>query len=244
VRSDVRALLDDLVADQPDPAVGLDRLIARGRRRTRMRAAAVGTVGLTVAVGLIAGVLALRPGQTPGNLPPLEQPSASQAASTGRPPGSTEKSRELASQLDRLAPEIDHIPGAQRSDAEDFAADGSPERHLSAESIWTYPVANGQNMVNISVEVGTAHGVPPVCDGMTPGINKCTEVRRLPGGSTAYIHNYTAAGGHQYEVRLMRPDGTWVYVGSGAQMPPGSSHDAALPADRVLEIAQGITVGP
>jgi hypothetical protein len=113
--------------------------------------------------------------------------------------------------------------------------------------MWTYPATDGENQVGISVEVGTAHNVPPVCDGMTQGINKCTDVRRLPGEVTAYIHNYphdNAVGGHSYEVRLVRSDGTWVYVGSTAQMPPGSTHDAPLPADRVLEIAQGITVQP
>ena len=252
MRTEVRALFDDLVVDQPDPAVDLDRLIARGRRRGRIRTAAVGAVGLTLAAGLTGGVLALRPGQAPDNVSPVGQPSASESVST-RSTGSlpqafqvrsTEKSNELASQLERLAPELDQIPEAQKSNGELFRPDGSPDRHLSAESVWTYPVADGRNMVAFSVEVGTAHGVPPVCDGMTPGVNQCTEVRRLPGGSTAYIHNYTAAGGHQYEVRLVRSDGTWVYVASTAQKPPGSTHDAPLPADRVLEIAQGITVEP
>jgi hypothetical protein len=242
-------LLDDLTADQPEPTHDLDRLIARGRRRSRIRTAALGALGLTLAVGLTGGVLALRPDVS--DPPGAGQPSSSASAASKTPPASagrlphafkretTEKSKELASLLQRLAPEIRQIPGAQESNEELFRPDGSAAGHLSAESVWTYRVAG--NMVSLSVEVGAAHEVPPVCEGMTPGVNKCTEVRRLPNGSTAYIHNYTAGGGHHYEVRLVRPDNTWVYVGSSARMPPGSTHDAPLSAARVLEVAQRIT---
>jgi hypothetical protein len=250
VKTTVRNLLDDLTADQPEPTDDLDRLIARGRRRSRIRTAALGAVGLTLAVGLTVGVLALRPGAS--DLPVAPQPSSSAPASTTTPPASagqaftsetTEKSRELGNLLRRLAPEIGQIPGAHQSNGERLGSDGSAA-HLSADSTSKYRVGDLWNFVNLSVEVGTAGQVPPVCEGMTPGVNKCTEVRRLPNGSTAYIHNYTAAGGHQYEVRLVRPDNTWVYVGSGADMPPGSTHDAPLSAARVLEVAQQITTQP
>ena len=252
--TNVRGLLDDLTVGQPEPTADLDGLIARGRRRSRIRSAAVGTLGLTLAVGLTGGVLAWRPGVS--DLPVSGQPSSSAPASTTTPSASagslpqvftsktTEKSKELASLLQRLAPEIGQIPGAQESSGELFRPDGSAARHLHAESVWTYRVADGSNIVSFTVEVGTPRRVPPVCDSMTPGVNKCTEVRRLPNGSTAYIHNYTAAGGHHYEVRLVRPDKTWVYVGSSAQMPPGSTHDAPLSAARVLEVAQQITTQP
>jgi hypothetical protein len=247
VRTEVRTLLDELAGDQPEPAVDLDRLIARGRRRNRIRTTAFGVASITLAAGLAAGVLTLRPGGPDAVQPAGPQPTPT--VSAGSFPGasqqrSTAKSTELADQLRSLAPEIDRIPGAQKSDAERFGPDGTPAGHLSAESIWTYPAADGQNMVGLHVEVGVAHNVPPVCDGMAPGVNKCSEVRRLGDGSTAYIHNYTAVGGHQYEVRLVRPDGTWVYVGSVAQKPAGSTHDAPLPAERVLDIAQRITVVP
>ncbi|TCN35262.1 hypothetical protein EV644_11655 [Kribbella orskensis] len=254
MKATVRSMLDDLTADQPEPTDDLDRLIARGRRRSRIRTAALGALGLTLAVGLTGGVLALRPSVS--DPPGAGQPSSSASATTRTPSASigpvpqaftsetTEKSKELASLLQRLAPEIGQIPGAQESDGELLRPDGSAAGRLSAESVWTYRVGDVWNMVNLSVEVGTVHQVPPVCDGMKPGVNKCTEVRRLPNGSTAYIHNYTAAGGHQYEVRLVRHDNTWVYVGSGAQMPPGSTHDAPLSAARVLEVAQQITTQP
>ncbi|MFC5265874.1 hypothetical protein ACFPJ1_27490 [Kribbella qitaiheensis] len=250
MKTTVRSLLDDLTADQPEPTDDLDRLIARGRRRSRIRTAALGAVGLTLAVGLTGGVLALRPGAS--NLPVAPPPSSSAPASTTTPPASagpaftsetTEKSRELGNLLQRLAPEIGQIPGAHQSNGERLSPDGSAA-HLSADSTSKYRVGDLWNFVNLSVEVSTARQVPPVCDGMTPGVNKCTEVCRLPNGSTAYIHNYTAAGGHHYEVRLVRPDNTWVYVGSGADMPPGSTHDAPLSAARVLEVAQQITTQP
>jgi hypothetical protein len=239
-------LLDELTADQPEPTDDQDDLIARGRRSSRIRRAAVGALGLTLAVGLTAGVLALRPNVS--DPPVASQPASSAPAPVTTPLASFEnkttgKSKQLARLLQRLAPEIDQIPGAGTSSGETVYPDGSAARHLHAEAGWTYRVGNLMNIVNLTVEVGTAHLVPPVCDGMGATVNKCTEVRRLGDGSTAYIHNYTP-GGHQYEVRLVRPDGTWVYVGSGAQMPPGSTHDAPLSAARVLEIAQQITIQP
>lgn len=253
MKTTVRTMLDDLTADQPEPTDDLDRLIARGRRRSRTRTAAVGALSLTLAVGLTGGVLALRSG---GHDQPIAgQPSSSAPASTTPPPESflaqnsyktktTERSKELAGLLQRLAPEIGQLPGAQVSSHELFRPDGSAAGHLHAEGVWTYRVADESNMVSLTVDVGAAGRVSRVCDGMTPGVNQCTEVRHLPNGSTAYIHNSTAQGGHQYSVRLVRPDGTWVYVGSGAQMPPGSTHDSPLSAARILEVAQQITTQP
>jgi hypothetical protein len=77
-----------------------------------------------------------------------------------------------------------------------------------------------------------------------PPAHRCSEVRTLADGSTAFIRAFTALGGHQHEVRLVRPNGTQVYVGAGAQMPPGSTHDSLIGRDRVVEIAQQITVTP
>lgn len=239
--TDLRQLLDELTVDQPDPADDLERLITRGRRRGRIRTAAAGALCVTLAAGLTAGLLALRPGT--GDLPAAAgTPSMRPIAETE----STERSKALLQQLETLAPEIGRQPGAQLFDLELSASrpDGSPLRLIRAGSVWRYPVGGRQNIVDLTVEVGAAGDVPPVCDGMEPGVNRCTEVRHLPGGSTAYIHHGTAVGGHQYDVRLVRPDGLWVYVGSGAQMPPGSTHDALVGASRVLEIAQRITARP
>jgi hypothetical protein len=81
--------------------------------------------------------------------------------------------------------------------------------------------------------------------GSTPPLARrgCSEVRTLADGSTAFIRDSTALGGHQYSVRLVRPNGTQVFVFSGAQMLPGSTHEL-IGRDRVVEIAQQITVTP
>jgi hypothetical protein len=77
------------------------------------------------------------------------------------------------------------------------------------------------------------------------GPEHCTDIRQLADGSTAYLHEYDVPrGGHSYDVRLVRADKVEVYVGSGASIPPGDSHRAPLSLERVLEIAQAITVMP
>jgi hypothetical protein len=158
---------------------------------------------------------------------------------------STARSQALAAHLTQLAPEITRTPGAVRNDAEDLKADGTARGHLWAAALWTYPLGPGDDLVHLVVEVATGSGrVPRVCDGMdAPPGRRCSEVRALADGS-AFIHDYTALGGHQHEVRLVRSNGTQVYVGAGAQMLPGSTHDSVIAGDRVLEIAQQITVTP
>jgi hypothetical protein len=161
---------------------------------------------------------------------------------------SNARSQALAAQLTQLAPEITRRPGAVRNDAERLTPDGTPVGHLWAAAYWTYPAASDSatDIVDLVVEVATGSGrVPRVCDGMdAPPGRRCSEVRTLADGSTAFIHDYTALGGHQHGVRLVRPNGTQVYVGSGAQILPGSTHDSLISGDRVLEIAQQITVTP
>jgi hypothetical protein len=159
---------------------------------------------------------------------------------------STARSQALAAQFVQVAPEITQIPGAVLGDAEILNMDGTPLGHLWAGALWTYPADLGTNSVDLTVQVTTDWWpVPRVCDGMdAPPAHRCSEVRTLADGSTAFIRDSTALGGHQYDVRLVRPDGTQVYVGSGAQVPPGSTHDAVVGRDRVVEIAQQITVTP
>lgn len=252
MNTEVRNLLDELTTDQPGSPDDLDQLIARGRRRGRIRNGAAGAISLALAAGLTGGALAIRPdanGQPVADLP-SNAPAVSEPVTPVNPEDitwrqtSTQKSKDLARELRRLAPEIGQVPGARLSDRESFRPDGTPDRNLHAESLWMYRVGDLRNSVHLSVEVGETDNVPAVCDGMEPGVNQCTEVRRLADGSTAYIHNYTAGGAHQYEVHLALADDTRVYVGSGAQMPPGSTHDAPVSAARVLEIAQRITVRP
>jgi hypothetical protein len=159
---------------------------------------------------------------------------------------STVRSQALAAQLAQVAPEIMRVPGAVFGDAETLKMDGTPVGHLWTGAHWTYRLGSVANLVDLTVEVTTGSWpVPRVCDGMdAPPGQRCSEVRALADGSTAFIRDSAALGGHQHGVRLVRPDGAQVYVFSGAQMPPGSTHDSLIGRDRAVEIAQQITVTP
>jgi hypothetical protein len=160
---------------------------------------------------------------------------------------STARSQALAAQFAQIvAPELTRVPGAVLGDAERLNPDGTPAGWLWAGAGWRYPVDRATNSVDLTVEVAMAGGlVPRICEGMdVPPAERCSEVRTLADGSTAFIRDYIALGGHQYDVRLVRPDGTQVCVFSSAQMPPGSTHDSVAGRDRVVEIARQITVTP
>jgi hypothetical protein len=154
---------------------------------------------------------------------------------------STARSQALAAQFfAEVAPEIAGVPGAVLGDCERMNPDGTPAG-------WRYLAGSATNMVDLTVEVANANwGVlPRVCEGMdAPPADRCSEVRTLADGSTAFIRDSTALGGHQYSVRIARPNRTQVVVFSGAQMLPGSTHDSVVGRDRVVEIAQQITVTP
>jgi hypothetical protein len=161
---------------------------------------------------------------------------------------STARSQALAAQFfAEAAPEIAGVPGAVLGDCERLTPDGTPAGWLWAGAGWRYPAASATNSVDLTVEVANANWqvLPRVCEGMDgPPADRCSEVRTLADGSTAFIRDSTALGGHQYSVRIARPNGTQVVVFSGAQIPPGSTHDAVAGRDRVVEIAQQITVTP
>jgi hypothetical protein len=248
--SDLRTMLARL-ADEPPPVdIDLDRQIVEGRRRVRRRNLLGGLAGV-VALGLLGGLVASQAFQTADGPPqPADQPTPSEPI---KPPGvisnglvSTARSQALAAQFAQAAPEVTRIPGAVLKNAESLNPDGTPAGWLWAGAHWTYPAGSAANSVDLTVEVAKAGGlVPRVCDGMdaTPP-HRCSEVRPLADGSTAFIRDSAALGGHQYSVRLVRPNGTQVYVGAGAQMLPGSTHDSVVGRDRVVEIAQQITATP
>jgi hypothetical protein len=124
--------------------------------------------------------------------------------------------------------------------------DGTPLGWLWAGASWAYPTDPGGTKVDLTVEVAAGDArVPGVCDGMdAPAGPRCSEVRTLADGSTAFILDETALGGHQYSVKVVRPNGAQIFVFSGAQCLPDSPHDALLGRNRVVEIAQQITVTP
>lgn len=253
---DLKTLLAELVDDQPQPGIDLDRQITRGRRRARRRNVAAVAGSVAVVAGAVVGGYALVPRIPDGtDSSPAGAPSPSPTLTyltrdalpdpTSRR-RATERSGELAAELERLTPEIAATPGAKRFDEESFRPDGLPDRMMRAGAVWTYPAGERQDSVAVSVEVAAGNGrVATVCTGMDAPINsRCSEVRRLPDGSTAYIHNYEVDGAPQYEVRIERPDGSQVMVGTGAHSVVGSQHQTPLTPARVLEIAQGITITP
>jgi hypothetical protein len=254
--SDLRTMLAQLADKQRPGDIDLDsdleRLIDEGRRRVRRRNFLGGLTGV-VSIGLVGGLVAAMALQAGGDSPqPAEQPTPSESSqppklSSGKVKNvSTARSQALAAQLAQLAPEVKAVPGAVRNDEEELNADGTTRGHLAATAVWTYPVASGTNSVDLSIEVASGDGrVPQVCDGMdAAAAQRCTEVRTLPDGSTAFIRDSAAAGGHQYLVRLIRPNGIQVFVAAAAQMPPGSTRDSLIDHDGVVTIAQQITVAP
>ncbi len=247
--SDLRTMLARLVDEPPPVDIDLDRQIAEGRRRVRRRNLLGGLAGLVV-LGLFGGLVASLALQTADGPQPADELGPSDPI---KPPvisfqdASTARSQALASQFAQaVAPEIARVPGAVLKDRERLNPDGTPAGWLWAGASWRYPAGRAANSVDLTVEVVNAGGlVPRVCEGMeTPPADRCSEVRKLADGSTAFIRDSAALGGHQYSVRLVRPNGTQVVVFSGAQMPPGSTHDAPIGRDRVVEIAQQITVTP
>ncbi len=153
----------------------------------------------------------------------------------------TKKSKALRAQVVTLIPELAQTPGGRLFDMEEVG--GPDDGTVHAGSDWRWPAQ--ANQVTVDVVVGRRGHVSPVCDGAT-GSTPCTEVRRLPNGSTAYLHAFTVFGGtgHGYSVRLDRSDGISVTVDSAAQKPKDATHDAPLSLERVLEIAQKITCNP
>jgi hypothetical protein len=243
-KDQIHTLLTDLAGEDPPVDIDLDRQIERGQRRVRRRTAAVCVAALAIPAVLVGGIVTLRPDGNRSDAP-VASPGTPTTPSTVRPPGkekvaSTEGSRALLAQVRSVIPELADTPGARLYDMEMVLG---TEDTLHAGADWIWP--KEANQVTVDVEVGRHGTVPPVCDGKT-GRNACTEVRQLPGGSTAYLHAYIVPGtqGHGYGVRLDRPDGFSVSINSAAQKSKGAKHDAPLSLERVLEIAQQITVKP
>jgi hypothetical protein len=256
----IRTLLADLADDAPPMDIDVDRQMQRGRRRHRRRIVTSAVTVVAASAALLGGLSALRPDGTPAEVPVAGTTTDHLLPSNVR---STEKSRALLAEFERLTPELAPLG----KHAFDFQ---TGQRSLVAGGDWSYTVKDRSTRVTVSVQVGVHKGdggtsVPPSCQGSnrTPtcvtdngahvpkvcetktGPNACTDIRKLPDGSTAYLHEYdVAGGGHSYDVRLVRTDKVEVYVGSGAATVPGDTHTAPLSLTRVLEIARGITVTP
>ncbi len=254
--TDLRELFNELVEDQPQHAIDLDRQIVRGRRRARYRTA--GATGLVAAgvLGIAATAVVLRPDGTPSQIAgqPSPTPEATVRTFGGSEdaPGvtstrydrSTELSRLLAAQLRQLAPELAGSSQYTMSDAQgrrggqfvpqvwagfDVTFDGLPD----PATVFRAKVGDASQDVEV------------ICTSMEPvegkGFCSATE-RTLPDGRVARLYAYQDAGVVRRGVRLVRPDGVRVVLEVGMIVPPGTTPIPAVSADRLLEIAQGITV--
>jgi hypothetical protein len=258
-KDQIHTLLTDLAGQDPPVDIDLDRQIERGQARVRRRTVTLCVAAVAVSAVAVGGIVTFRPDAN-GSDAPAAGPSTPTAPVTlpdgttvtplqsGQPPslgpassGSTEKSRALLTQFRSLAPELTRTPDARIFDEQEIGRTGEGPIHAGYDWVWPADA----NQVTVAVDVGRRGTVPPVCDGRT-GPNRCTEVRKLPDGSTAYLNAYTPPGtfGHCYDVRLDRADGFSITVSSAAYKLKGAKHDAPLSLKRVLEIAQKITVKP
>ena len=255
--TDLRDLLTELVADQPEHRIDLDARIATARRRSRRRTTATVTaVSLATAAAITVG-LNLTPRATLDGTPdPAARPTAASPTSPvptiikGVPvqPSNqrrTARSQALADQLAQVAPEIAATAGGSSHSYQNIALNGYALPFLNADVWWRYPMGDLTNSVVVSVQVWsssdpTQHGLP-VCHGT--GVNRCDLVRQRPDGSTVYRRDYELYGAHNHDAWVKHPDGTIVHVGSDAEMVPGG-HNTLLDGERTLEVAEAITVRP
>jgi hypothetical protein len=237
-KDQIHTLLADLAGEDPPVDIDLDQQIRLGRRRNRYRTAALCVTAVAVPAVLLGGILTLRPDNTGSTAPAAttnSSPPLPNRTVTKPDVQSTTKSQALRAQVLKFIPEIRQTPGGRIFDME--FGDPMGSIHAGADWIWQEQA----NQVTISVVVAR-RGTEVPCGGP----NRCTQIRTLPDGSTAYLSTYIVPNseGHSYDVRLDRPDGTSVSVSSSALKPKGAKHDAPLSLNRVLEIAQQITVKP
>lgn len=256
-KDQIHTLLADLAGEDPPVDIDLDRQIHLGRRRTRHRTIALCVTAVAVPAVLLGGVLtlgpdgdAIGPSAGPGT-PSLKPPTPSKLPTAAvrdlapwvqwdNPGRSTEKSRALGAELEQLVPEIRAIKGARSFDRQP-SVKGQPVEFLAAGVDLTIPDVK---TVTLSLEVGAKANMVPQCEGRT-GVNACTEIRKLPGGVTAYLKKYSIPDTkvQGVGVTLDRPDGTRVNFWNGTM-----SKDGKLPTPldlaRVLEVAQQVTVRP
>ncbi|MEN3360794.1 MAG: hypothetical protein V7637_4776 [Mycobacteriales bacterium] len=270
---ELHGALADLVGSVP-VSIDVDRQIARGRRRRRLRrlTAAGATVAAVCAAAIAVATVTAPAGgtrQPAATQPPRPAPATpttpAPPSQTVRPPAAaghvpdtvhrtSARSRALLAQLRQLAPELRPIAGGVYSDDERWT-DGVPHG-LSADVMWQYPPDRIQGASDVQIQLmvtaGTFHG-PEVCQSVTaPLEERCTDVRRLPDGSTAYLRDVNLYGGVPVpdrssgdlvrEVRLVRADGVEVWLKATAEGPV--QHPVPLDLARVLQIADNVTVFP
>jgi hypothetical protein len=253
----IRTLLADLADGDPPVGIDLDRQITRGRRRLRYRRMSATGLAFTAVLAVASGAATLLPRD---NSAPLQAATATARCNTHgdltgrlRPsvsgwPGlglgfrgiSTPRSQALLCQVSARVPGVP-ARNAVVGDSERFDVHCNPLYDVFAGVVRDYPSGGRTYRLVVGVEVersthrldtGRAACVDPGQAG--PG-DTCLDVRELPDGSTGYLINQRYG---RKLVQVVHPDGsqievTWV----GAQQGPNR-----LSAERVLEIARGITM--
>lgn len=265
--TELRDLFNELVSDQPDHGIDLDERIQRGRRQSRVRNAATATLATVVTAGVIGAGFAFRPAPaTDGSTgiagrsdTPLVCSYGPHAKTDPRCPEdggmedrhfrSTQLSRLLAAQLDRLVPEHAGVRGFTRFDDQRIGTDNRPMPILSAGYLVDLPeLRKGLTAFTLQVATRGSHVDQPFCMVMYLPKPQCTgQPRQLPDGSRATVHSQVVAGKTRYAVRVDRKDGTEILIESGITLNDDARTSVDVPVigpERLLDIAQHITVKP
>lgn len=173
---------------------------------------------------------------------------------------STKQSKALARQLDSLVREHAGVTGYTRFDGQRQWSDGGKVDVLEAgyrvgvtdpgtdDPRRTAYLRNGLYAFRVEVTSRAAKLSQPFCIDMYLPKPKCVgEPRQLADGSTATVHHQQVAGKTRYAVRVIRPDGTGILIESGITLNDDATTVVDVPAigpERLLEIAQAITVTP
>jgi hypothetical protein len=255
---DLRELFDELVEDQPHDTIDLDRQITRGRRRARYRTAGAAGLATVAVLGIAAGAVVLRPAGAPPQPAGQPGPDARATVRTFGPsedvPGvdmlwfdrSTATSRQLAAQLRELVPELSGSAQYTPSDSQGRRGEAFVPQVWAGFDVTVAGFPDPATVFRAKVGDATQN-VQVICTSMEPvegkGVCKATE-RTLPDGRVAQLYAYEDGGVVRRGVRLVRPDGVQVAIEVGMLVPDGTAPIPQLSADRLLEIAQAITVVP
>lgn len=241
----IHDLLTELVDTAPPVDIDVDHQIRRGRRRQlRRRTAALAAAAVAVPAVALGGLHLL---QMPNQSTPA--PAASTTPDENMRPNrydaltSTAKSKELLAEVRRLTPELAKQPDkAHNYRPYDYQL--TKEGKLDSIHVTLDWTVSGVSQITVAVEIGSGDPIRRTCEPKGP--SACTEVRNLPGGAIAYIRsgNVPNNKGHYADVTLERPDGSRINVGNAAYLSPEATVDAPYGVERLLQIAQQITVRP
>ncbi|WP_328993425.1 hypothetical protein OG394_03790 [Kribbella sp. NBC_01245] len=255
---EVRALLADLVDQDPPVDVDVDLQLTRGRRRARRRTAVV-VVALALPIAAATGTYAVTQQQSEPVVlgsPPLDLPGEPVAKAPkfpwGLPDGwdlpsesESPQSKRLASELKQLTPELKKYPQAQVRQFGWYGSNRGLTPHHSA--VAGHRLRDGAELVVVHVEMvdrKAGFGTPWVCESEYEKDDPCDAIRKLPDGSYAFVKSSTDKSAVVHGVRLVRPNGTQIMISSTVRFPYKNFTKPVLSPKRLIEIASKITVKP